>query len=648
MRNAVSEVSDLDLVEQTRQGDSAAYAELWQRHAASGRTVARSYSSLDPDDLVSESFTKIYDAILAGGGPRGAFRPYLFTTIRNTAAGWGRARQETNLETLESFEDPESNEQSTLDALDRSTTAQAFRSLPTRWQEVLWYSEVEQMTPAQIAPLVGMSANSTAALAYRAREGLRQAWIRAHLKSASEPECRWTIDHLGGYARGKLGKRDTSRLERHLDDCAKCTIVAAEAKEVGSRLALVLLPLAAGIGGATAYSAWLQQHTPVVDVALGVGGAGIAVGVAGGAAGGASGAGAGAAGGAGAGGAAAGGAAGGVGGAGVAVGAGVGALVLVSAVVAAAVVLPGLTAGTPEPQAVAEAPAVEAPAAGADDAPVVAPPAAPPLVPPTVQTPPVDDAPPVGSPAPQAPAEPTAPSPAPKPTPTPTPTPTPEPPDTVALPPTVDQDVDTAGGLVFPRLTGTAEPGATVTATPVRQDVATVLAASDGGAEASAADRSMSTVAGSDGRWMLELTTLPAGDSRVAVVQRDVAGNVSAPTEIGLWLQAPVLHYGGFLGAAWVGLFTGAPGATVELLADGRVVDRVELGEDGRASREYLGFVEDPATIGVRYVVGDRTGVFAPGLRNWGEEGGLIADTAAPDSGQLAPVAPEEPGTLAG
>ncbi|RXZ66894.1 sigma-70 family RNA polymerase sigma factor, partial [Agromyces albus] len=291
------QAADEALIERTRRGDRSAYAELWRRHAASGRTVARSFSSLDADDLVAESFTKIYDAILAGGGPRGAFRPYLFTTIRNTAAGWGRARHETNLETLESFEDPTSSESASLDALDRSTTAQAFRSLPTRWQEVLWYSEVENMTPQQIAPIVGMSANSTAALAYRAREGLRQAWIQAHLRNAAaEPECQWSIDRLGGYTRGKLRARDTARLEAHLDDCARCTIVAAEAREVGSRLALVLLPLAAGIGGATAYSAWLSQGTPVAIVALGATGMPAAVTAGGGASGGGTGAGSGAAG----------------------------------------------------------------------------------------------------------------------------------------------------------------------------------------------------------------------------------------------------------------------------------------------------------------------------------------------------------------
>ncbi|WP_157413539.1 sigma-70 family RNA polymerase sigma factor, partial [Agromyces allii] len=268
--------ADAALIERVRTGDRTAYGELWNRHAAAARTVARSYSSLDPDDLVSESFTRIYDMLLAGGGPQGAFRPYLFTTIRNTAASWGRARQETNLETLESFEDPATSEAATLDALDRSTTARAFRSLPTRWQEVLWYCEVEGMTPQQVAPLVGMSANSTAALAYRAREGLRQAWIRAHLRDAkTEPECGWSIERLGTYARGKLGNRDTARLEKHLDECAKCTIIAAEAREVGSRLALVLLPLVAGVGGATAYSAWLSQGVPVADFALGAGGAGV-------------------------------------------------------------------------------------------------------------------------------------------------------------------------------------------------------------------------------------------------------------------------------------------------------------------------------------------------------------------------------------
>ena len=45
---------------------------------------------------------------------------------------------------------------------------------------VLWHLEVENQKPADIAPLLGMSANSVSALAYRAREGLRQAYLNMH------------------------------------------------------------------------------------------------------------------------------------------------------------------------------------------------------------------------------------------------------------------------------------------------------------------------------------------------------------------------------------------------------------------------------------------------------------------------------------
>ncbi|MBR7518115.1 zf-HC2 domain-containing protein, partial [Mycobacterium tuberculosis] len=90
--------------------------------------------------------------------------------------------------------------------------------------------------------------------AFRAREGLREAWIQAHLRSAAAgSDCQWTIEHLGAYSRGNLSTRDHNRLEQHLDECARCMIVAAEAKDVSTRLALVLLPLVLGVTGAAGY-----------------------------------------------------------------------------------------------------------------------------------------------------------------------------------------------------------------------------------------------------------------------------------------------------------------------------------------------------------------------------------------------------------
>ncbi len=267
--------SDADLIEYTRAGDSTAYGELWQRHAPSAMVVAASVTgTFDPDDVVAEAFTRILKVIREGGGPTGAFRPYLFTTVRNTAYSWGRQNRETPIEDADSIEDYRFSEENSLAALDRSLTVQAFRTLPTRWQEVLWYSEVEQMTPLQIGPLLAMKANAVAALTYRAREGLRGAWIQAHISSVPEgSEHRWVLEHVGGYARKRLSKRDTSRMDAHLEHCAKCLIVVEEAGEVNSRLPLVLLPLVAGIGGAAAYSAYLQHGASAGVYALGVNGA---------------------------------------------------------------------------------------------------------------------------------------------------------------------------------------------------------------------------------------------------------------------------------------------------------------------------------------------------------------------------------------
>ncbi|MES2171507.1 MAG: sigma-70 family RNA polymerase sigma factor, partial [Actinomycetota bacterium] len=246
--------SDESLVLRARAGDKGAFAELWQRHARSGMRVARQFtSSSDADDLVSEAYVRIYQRVLAGGGPDGAFRPYLYTTIRNLAARWGRSDKSINVDDIGEFEAVIEGDDPATIALDRTLTVRAFRSLPERWQSVLWYTEVEGMDPHEVAPILGISANGVAALSYRAREGLRKAWLQAHVSDAtSTGDCRWTIERLGDYARNGLTARERERVAEHLGTCSKCTIISEEVDEVGSRLALVMIPLILGgaVGGA--------------------------------------------------------------------------------------------------------------------------------------------------------------------------------------------------------------------------------------------------------------------------------------------------------------------------------------------------------------------------------------------------------------
>ncbi len=246
--------SDTGLIESARSGDTSAFAELWRRHYRSAVRVARQFtSSIDADDLVSEAYARIFQRVLAGGGPTGAFRPYLYTTIRNLASSWGAASKDVQVEVIEEFEDDRIPNDPAAWALDRTLTAKAFRTLPDRWQTVLWYTEVEGMDPHEVAPLMGLTANGVAALSYRAREGLRTAWLQAHISNAgTSTDCKWTLSRLGDRARNSLTAREKDRVELHLLGCTKCAVISEEVDEVGSHLAMVMIPLLLGgvAGGA--------------------------------------------------------------------------------------------------------------------------------------------------------------------------------------------------------------------------------------------------------------------------------------------------------------------------------------------------------------------------------------------------------------
>lgn len=268
--------SDEELVQSTRSGDRGAYAQLWHRHARAGHRAARQFTWLDADDLVSEAFVRIYRVILAGGGPRGAFRPYLYTVIRNLARSWGTARHEIAVDDPAEFEHVDEADDPATAALDRTLTVQAFRTLPPRWQAVLWYTEVEGLDPHEVAPLMGLSPNGVAALSYRAREGLRRAWLQAHISDATgSVECRWVVAQFGQAARHGLSERADERMTRHLATCAHCTILSEEISEVSSQLALTMLPLVLGsvAGGAllasmSAGAATVTVAAPAVPAAL--------------------------------------------------------------------------------------------------------------------------------------------------------------------------------------------------------------------------------------------------------------------------------------------------------------------------------------------------------------------------------------------
>ncbi|MGA5041775.1 sigma-70 family RNA polymerase sigma factor [Streptomyces capoamus] len=262
--------ADGELIERMRAGDDSAYAELYRRHADAVRRYARTCcrDGHTADDLTAEVFARMLQAVRGGSGPEHAVRAYLLTSVRRVAAHWARsARREQLVDDFALFAQqaariPETSDGAlgadvrALHEAEQSLAVRAFRSLPERWQAVLWHTEVEDESPSEVAVLFGLDANGTRVLASRAREGLRQAYLQAHVSAglAQDEECARYAGQLGTYARRKLRVRAERGLRKHLAECARCRLAATQIEEVANGIPAVVPVAVIGWFGAAGYA----------------------------------------------------------------------------------------------------------------------------------------------------------------------------------------------------------------------------------------------------------------------------------------------------------------------------------------------------------------------------------------------------------
>ena len=246
---------DGELIARVRAGDGSAYGTLFARHVGAARRLAVQLAGRsEADDLVSEAFTKVLIVLRRGEGPDLAFRAYLLTAVRRLHVDRLRAQQRLQTtDDLTPYDEGVPFRDTAVQEFEDEAAARAFHSLPERWQLVLWHVEVEGQRPAEVAPLLGVKANAVSALAYRAREGLRAAYLNMHTPDdLPDEECRWVHDHLGGYVRDSLSERDTRRVREHLDVCVVCSKSYLELASVNSEMRALIGPVVLG-GAAAAY-----------------------------------------------------------------------------------------------------------------------------------------------------------------------------------------------------------------------------------------------------------------------------------------------------------------------------------------------------------------------------------------------------------
>ncbi|MEU1433613.1 sigma-70 family RNA polymerase sigma factor [Streptomyces sp. NPDC005786] len=249
-------------------GDAGATAELYRRHAPAVLVYARTCCR-DPhtaEDLASEAFARTVQTVLDGRGPVHAWRPYLLTVVRRTAADWADGARRVDLtpgfgawlDAAAQGGGPdgpsreETGEERVVRAESGGIVAHAFRSLPERWRAVLWHCVVEEEPAAKVGNLLGLTPSGVASLTARAREGLREAYLAAHAgQGAADEECRRCSARLAAAVRRSRPRGDV-HLDRHLERCGRCREAARELTDLNQRLRAVL-PVAVLLFGGPAY-----------------------------------------------------------------------------------------------------------------------------------------------------------------------------------------------------------------------------------------------------------------------------------------------------------------------------------------------------------------------------------------------------------
>ena len=237
--------ADVALLERARAGDSDAFGELYSRELDAARRLARILvGEQGAEELVSESFARVLTQLQAGRGPTDDFRAYLHVTIRNGFRDSLRATKESpSSDQPWLLDDVLPPVEELVEDLDREVAVTALATLPKSWQQVLWHLEVEGRKPAEVATILDMDAGAVSSLAYRAREGLKRAYLDQHLQPATGGQCGWTQSRMSQYVRGDLSPRAQQKVADHLDECEACSAAFLSVDRVNKKLAAWLFPV---------------------------------------------------------------------------------------------------------------------------------------------------------------------------------------------------------------------------------------------------------------------------------------------------------------------------------------------------------------------------------------------------------------------
>ncbi|MFF7214471.1 ricin-type beta-trefoil lectin domain protein [Streptomyces sp. NPDC008238] len=244
------ELSDAALTERVRAGAPTAYPateELRRRHLPAVACYARlcTRDGAAAGQLAAQAFALAWQEVHRGVDPRGPWRHRLLMLVHQAAAVWAAgSRRERLGDAYAAFIDDIRGAEQRLPGLpglpvhprlhlaERSVPAGAFAALPQHTQGVLWHAVVERESAAGVALCTGDRPSELADLTARARDALREAYLRTYLDRSQDPRCKGFGRLLDAAAR-RDDARQNADVDRHLAHCPGCsgaleTLIALE------------------------------------------------------------------------------------------------------------------------------------------------------------------------------------------------------------------------------------------------------------------------------------------------------------------------------------------------------------------------------------------------------------------------------------
>ncbi|MDE2040982.1 MAG: sigma-70 family RNA polymerase sigma factor [Patescibacteria group bacterium] len=165
--------------------NSHAYTQFMERYTADGDAIFRFCLLRVSDreqalDLTQETFARFWQALQAGQSMTNA-RAFIFTVARRLIIDWYRKKKPVSIESLaddgtgESFDIADSRAlEEIVDGSDGRLLIQALGKLHPTHREVMYLRFIEDLSPQEIAQVLGITANAASVRIHRGLAELRK------------------------------------------------------------------------------------------------------------------------------------------------------------------------------------------------------------------------------------------------------------------------------------------------------------------------------------------------------------------------------------------------------------------------------------------------------------------------------------------